>query len=141
MKSLYQIAFSLALVFFSVNKGFAQENCAIVYGYDVSGNRISREFKCFTGRGPNDPITQPETSLISTLSPNPTTGVINVTFTEMLDAAHFVITDVGGIIVLQHTLSQPATAISFDLSAQIPGTYLLSIYTAGLDETYTIIKM
>ncbi|HTN18625.1 MAG TPA: T9SS type A sorting domain-containing protein [Chitinophagaceae bacterium] len=115
------------------------EVCSIVYSYDVSGNRIKREYKCESTRGFDDPDTIDPT-IFTTLYPNPTTGVFTGEFSEPVSEATFIITAMSGVVVLEHELTQTASSITFDISAQVPGNYLLHVWALGREESYLITK-
>ncbi|MBL7712939.1 MAG: T9SS type A sorting domain-containing protein [Chitinophagaceae bacterium] len=116
------------------------EVCHIVYSYDAAGNRIKREYKCETPRGPEDPATWNDRVIFTTLYPNPTTGVFTGEFSEPVSEATFIITAMNGAVVLEHELTQAANFITFDISAQVPGNYLLHVWALGREESYTISK-
>lgn len=122
------------------------EVCKILYGYDVSGNRIKREYKCENTWLPSDPMPWNETAeIFSTLNPNPTTGVLTGTFTTPIGgeagSALLTVSTMGGITVLQLEYTEIASSITFDISQQIPGNYLVTVHAFNKVETYVITKL
>lgn len=118
------------------------EDCRIRYSYDGAGNRIKREYKCITISGPHDP--EPWTDnpgSVLTVHPNPTTGVFHGTFSETVSSASFVIYASNGSVVQTYQLMQPAVMVTFDITAQVPGTYFLTVWALNRQETHTIIKI
>jgi hypothetical protein len=139
---------SIALLFvviltFTAKHSLAQsEDCRIRYSYDAAGNRIKREYKCITISGPYDP--GPETGnpgSVLTVHPNPTTGVFHGSFSETVSSASFVIYASNGSVVQTYQLMQPAVMVTFDITAQVPGTYFLTVWALNRQETHTIIKI
>lgn len=148
MNFLFKFSLFLILAFCSTStKSKAQsgpEVCSIKYQYDISGNRIKREYKC----EPSWTIFDPppiNTSIFSNLFPNPTTGVITGTFTSPIGGeaggAYVSVSTMGGIIVFEHLYSEIASSITFDISQQIPGNYLVTVHAFNTMETYTITKL
>lgn len=115
------------------------EDCRIRYSYDATGNRIKREYKCITPHSPYDPGA-PVTPGILTVYPNPTTGVFHAEFSETVDAAYFVISASNGAVIQTYELMQPSAMVTFDITAQVPGTYFLTVWALNKEETYSIIK-
>lgn len=115
--------------------------CKILYGYDGAGNRIKREYKCAPTWTIYDPVNQQDYTIFTSLFPNPTSGVITAVFSEPLSAASFLIYAANGSIIQSYNLTQQSTMVTFDLSAQVPGTYFLTVWALNKEETYTIIKM
>ena len=114
------------------------EDCRIRYSYDAAGNRIKREYRCIS-HDPygNDPV--PNTGII-TVYPNPTTGVFHAEFSETVDEAYFVISASNGAVVQTYELMQPSQMVTFDITAQVPGTYFLTVWALNQEETHKIIK-
>lgn len=117
------------------------EICHIVYSYDAAGNRIKREYKCERTSGPSDPDIWRDPTIFTKIYPNPTTGVFTGEFSEPVSEATFIITAMSGVVVLQHELTQAANSITFDISAQVPGNYLLHVWALGREESYTMTKI
>ena len=70
----------------------------------------------------------------SIISPNPTFGIINIPDTYS-DKAFLVLTDINGRIIYSSTIR-----LSFDISNQPSGLYILSIYDQNIANRYSIIK-
>lgn len=144
---LYFLSFIVALLF-GISESSAQsipyvETCTIRYRYDAAGNRVKREFKCVVPDiyNPGPPVVAEPRGGISVVYPNPTTGVINVSFSELVSNAEFTIFSVSGSIIQTYTLTQPSVLVTFDLSAQVPGTYFITVSALNTVETHEIIKM
>jgi hypothetical protein len=116
--------------------------CKIHYGYDVSGNRIKREYKCERSWLPTDFGTSH--TIFTKVFPNPTTGVITGTFSEPIGGeaggAFITVTTMGGIVVFQQAYNQVMSSVSLDITQQIPGQYLLTVSAFNKIETYVITK-
>lgn len=121
------------------------EICKIHYTYDGAGNRIQREYKCEAQPNPNDPVNHtpgwlPD-GVVSNIYPVPTTGIINVVFSAPISSAQIIITNMSGVQVLSQNIGQQVTTKVIDMTALIPGTYLLSCYYQNKVESYTIPKL
>ena len=149
MKFLFRFSFFLILAFCSTcTKSIAQtgpEVCSIKYQYDISGNRIKREYKCQPSWTIGDIIPWQDRSIFSNLYPNPTTGVLTGVFTSPIGGeagpALISVTTMGGIVVFEQTYTQIASSITFDISQQIPGTYLVNVHAFNTEETYVVTKL
>lgn len=140
----YNFLLFFPILLFTTGKTYAQgsEDCRIRYSYDGAGNRVKREHKCITISGPYDPSPEvTNTGSVLTVHPNPTTGVFHGTFSEMVSSATFVIYASNGSVVQTYQLMQPAVTVTFDISAQVPGTYFLTVWALNQQETHTIIKI
>jgi subtilisin-like proprotein convertase family protein len=76
----------------------------------------------------NNLSTASETSLLA--YPNPTTGKLNVEFTQTESAAKLVVTDMFGRTIQQQEVESNGTGlqqVSLDMSSLQPGTYLLQV--------------
>ncbi|MDI9312710.1 MAG: hypothetical protein QM535_21050 [Limnohabitans sp.] len=117
--------------------------CKIHYGYDVSGNRIKREYKCESSWLPTD--FGASHTIFTNVFPNPTTGVITGTFSEPIGGeaggAFITVTTMGGIVVFQQEYNQVMSSVTIDISQQIPGQYLLTVAAFGKVESYVITKL
>lgn len=135
-----KVFFSL-IIFFLLGwgKSFAQAGCKIKYDYDISGNRVLREFKCDPFMP--DPDTESPHSILTLVYPNPTVGVINCVFSTPTAMAAFEITAVDGSLIQSYSLTQQSSTVTFDISAQVPGTYFITVWAFSKVETYTVIKM
>lgn len=149
MKNFLKIPLFLVVAFLlNVKKSFAQTGpvvCAIKYSYDVSGNRIKREYKCEATWSPADPLPWSDHTIFTTVFPNPTTGVITGTFSSTIggDAGGAMITvsTMGGITVFQQAYNQITSSVTIDISQQLSGQYLLTVAAFNKVETYVITKL
>lgn len=149
MKFLLKFTIFLIVVFcFNTTESKAQtgpEVCSIKYQYDISGNRIKREYKCEPSWVIGDIIPWQNHSIFSNLYPNPTTGVLTGVFTTPIGGeaggAYITVSSMGGILVFEQAYNEIASSITFDLSQQIPGNYLVTVYAFNIVETYTITKL
>ncbi len=145
MKNLFQIAILSVLIFGTLfDKTYAQSGpveCKIKYDYDAAGNRIKREYKCEATWMPwdNPPNNNP---ILSSVYPNPTSGVVTGVFTEPTAGAYVVVTNMGGAVIFSHLYGQQMiTTFTIDISAQPAGSYLLTISAFNKLESYMIIKL
>ncbi|GAA4454992.1 T9SS type A sorting domain-containing protein [Rurimicrobium arvi] len=134
-------AIILFLSIFSFYGASAQSTCKILYSYDLGGNRIRREFNCDAPPNPWDNPVRPDHTLLSSLSPNPTSGGLTGVFTDPVPTATVQITDMGGAVYFTQTFTQTTSVFTMDISPAVPGTYLVTIWALGIVEGYTIIKM
>lgn len=124
---------------------FAQSGpgeCFINYEYDVSGNRIKREYKCQKEWMPWDlePVTN-TTGVLTSLSPNPTTGPVTGVFSEPTNYAHVVVSTMGGIMILDREYHQTIRSFTIDISDQKPGNYLLKVSVFDRIENHIVTKL
>ncbi|WP_191967971.1 T9SS type A sorting domain-containing protein [Rhizosphaericola mali] len=103
--------------------------CGIIYSYDLSGNRIGRQYVCNNSSMMD---TKQQNLTFNTilpsntkLYPNPTTGQFSISFTKALDNAEITVTDMLGKTII-HTYKS-GTYISMDLSNVTSGMYLVNI--------------
>lgn len=119
--------------------------CKIHYGYDVSGNRIKREYKCENSWLPTDPLPWASNSIFTSVFPNPTTGLLTGTFSTPIGGeaggAIVTVSTMGGITVFQQEYYEVMSSITIDISEQIPGNYLLTVQAFNKVETYVITKL
>ncbi len=114
--------------------------CKIYYSYDVAGNRVKRLYDCPPPTNPWDNPTY-ASPLVHNVYPNPTTGPINVEFSAPTATASFLISDMNGAQILQYDLTQLTTIVTFDITPQVPGTYILTVMTTNTVENYPITKL
>lgn len=122
------------------------EICRIKYHYDMAGNRIKREYKCEAEPDPSANVgNETGTPIFTNLFPNPTTGIITGIFSIPIggDAggAYVYVSTMGAIVVFEQFYSAIASSISFDISQQIPGNYLVTVHAFNKVETYIITKL
>jgi hypothetical protein len=113
--------------------------CKIIYGYDLSGNRIHREKQCEAGWTPADPM--PENGLLTSLHPNPTYGPITGLFRQTISEGDVNVYTLTGTSILQYHISQPVSFFTIDISSATPGCYFVTIEALGRTETYPVIKL
>jgi hypothetical protein len=118
------------------------QNCYLLYGYDNSGNRIKREYKCQTIVDPTQPdvISNPG-GVVSKVYPIPTWGPFTVEFSIPVASAYMFLTDMSGMVLLERTISQPTTITTFDISSWVPGNYILTSIANDAMENFTITKL
>ncbi len=143
---------------------FAQQlpvgQCGIVYLYDANGARVKRVYFCNNGTSPY-PEARTEANAIAikaaqqndlnnntnanytfekidAIFPNPTSGIVNIEFTQPLLNTKVSIIDVNGKL-LQNVLEKTKN-FQLDLSAYKTGVYFLRIDNKGKLKTYKIIK-
>lgn len=149
MKNLIKITLILVAAFLTnATTSKAQSGppvCKIHYGYDVSGNRIKREYKCENTWLPSDPAPWTDHTIFTTVYPNPTTGVITGTFSSTIGGeagpAYITVSTMGGIVVFQQEYTQIMSSVTIDISQQVPGQYLLTAAAFGTVESYVITKL
>lgn len=149
MKTILKITISFAAAFLTnASVAFAQSGpveCRIIYGYDVSGNRIHREYKCEATWTPGDEMPWTDHTIFTTLFPNPTTGIITGTFSGTIggDAggAFITVSTIGGITVFQQEYNQIMSTVTIDISQQLPGQYMLTVAAFNKIETYVFTKL
>jgi hypothetical protein len=147
MKSRHYVVAVLLLITASTTSlpGFAQTQYQ--YGYDSSGNRISRQV--ITLRSASDAASDNKEEAIyeSTLGaselkiyPNPTKGTLIVAFSsaEQQDQIYLRIYNMKGVLISYQLSSESKTII--DLSAQPSGTYIMKISSGESVSEWKIIK-
>lgn len=123
--------------------GYAQSlplnTCGIVYSYDAAGNRTQRKYVCNNARLAYAPESKTEAiEQVTTLYPNPTTGRFKITFTQALQNATVVLTDVSGRVIEQSQKS--GTVIELDLSKAAAGMYLVQVKDRNTMLSQKVIK-
>ncbi|QES88699.1 T9SS type A sorting domain-containing protein [Rhizosphaericola mali] len=116
--------------------------CGVVYSYDAAGNRTERKYICNNGSLGNtqmkNTINFSNIQKVTRLYPNPTSGRITVEFTNALNNASIILTDMSGR-TLQSTIKSGAQ-ISLDLSSYPSGMYILQIKDNQTLFTQKVIK-
>lgn len=160
MKKLFLIA--LFVIIKSI-EGFAQsqEPCYIKYTYDMTGNRVKREFLCGEENGggggpidpeePEDPNARPAGNNGNTdnnsvnyvhylvkVFPNPSASIFNLSVDKVAENASFRVITSKGQVLVQGKIMGLITQI--DLSAFATGNYYLEISNGRLEETITLMK-
>lgn len=126
-----------------VHTGSAQElgSCKIAYSYDAAGNRIKREFRCDVPPDPRIETEQPDNTVITSVDPNPTQGPVVGYFSKPVSSAMLELYDINGICLNRQSIDRPTSLFQLDLSAFIPGTYLITLRMGAHVETHPIVKM
>ena len=144
MKTLLKLLIAALVSVATVSESKAQSGpveCKIAYSYDAAGQRVKREYACAATWTPNDPLPWQDNSVFTSLFPNPTSGVFTGIFSAPVSSASFLISAMSGATVWQQTINQQMSSMTFDITAQVPGSYLLTVWAMDKVETYTIIKM
>lgn len=135
---LYLLA-AIITILCGISTSAGAQTCKIFYTYDVAGNRTKRFYDC---PSPTNPWDEPVTSTtIKRIYPNPTTGLINVEFYNVINTGTFMISAMTGGMVLQYNLTQPTSLVTLDITPQPPGTYLLTVMTGDDVESFPITKL
>lgn len=148
MKSLLKkTLFLIVAACATSNKSKAQTStavCRINYYYDASGNRIKRDYSC-PSNNPWDNAPWGENTIFTSIYPNPTTGVVTGVFSATIGgeagSAYITVSTMGGISIFQQEYTQPTSSVTIDLTQQIPGQYLLSVFAFNKLESYIITKL
>jgi len=107
--------------------------CNIRYQYDASGNRIERDWYCYGGDiraksnttlDSNEVTNSRLTEVYMNVFPNPTSDLLNVQFTENMDAGHLEIFDAVGRSLLQQ--QGAGNSVVVDVSDLQAGTYYIT---------------
>jgi hypothetical protein len=64
-----------------------------------------------------------------------------VVFSAPISNAQIIITNMSGVQVLSQNITQQASSTVINMTALIPGTYLLSCFYLNTVESYTIPKL
>ena len=116
----------------------------IVYGYDATGNRISRHV---ANNGSQAPLRTsleniPNNTTVQTISidPNPTTGLLTVTLSSfgMEDTCNLLLVNMTGQTLIKQSMTSSQTTL--DLTHYACGYYLLKVNLNENVTTYKIIK-
>ncbi|HJF43245.1 T9SS type A sorting domain-containing protein [Coprobacter fastidiosus] len=141
MKKLY----SLCLV--CCFAGILQAQTKIRYSYDASGNRVKREIvlsrvqnRALADPENEKPLSEKFAGQTVRFYPNPTKGQITIAIsgnTENLSGDMKIFTMNGKCIATRKIVS---SKVSFDLSDQPAGNYILKMTLSGKSATWKIIK-
>ena len=116
----------------------------IVYGYDATGNRISRHV---ANNGSQAPLRTsleniPNNTTVQTISidTNPTTGLLTVTLSSfgMEDTCNLLLVNMTGQTLIKQSMTSSQTTL--DLTHYACGYYLLKVNLNENVTTYKIIK-
>ncbi len=151
-----------ALIIFSAFSGIAQQipvgSCGFVYIHDAAGNRTKRVYFCNNGIDPypeslmevnkfannkgiitnekkNNSI---EFQPIDAIYPNPTTGIVNIEFSNSLLNSNISILDINGKVVQKYKAN--GVKLTCNLSALATGVYFVSIENKGVIISKKIVK-
>lgn len=124
------------------SSAFGQEPvCSIRYSYDKNGSRNKREYKCEVPPGPGTPLPWNDNSKIRRIYPVPTTGVFHVEFDTPVSSGYLYIIDITGTQVMDRSISQQTSIVTFDLTPFAPGNYILTGIFGNEMESYSITKL
>ena len=123
----YLIFLALLLSFIFSNKAFAQR--CLVFGYDVSGNRIDRTVTTDC-QGVRKIVEELETTASDEevrVYPNPTNGSLKVVIPEGIknDNSNYELFDINGVLISADDIHEFETDI--DIGDHPAGVYLLKI--------------
>lgn len=143
MKSKLIIFFVLLLI--GVNQGFSQlsvsaTDCGLTYLYDNAGNRVARVWLNCQTTGKQDASEVAEvsqeangeseeelvTKLEITLFPNPTSDVVNLTFSAEVTNVRVVVTDNTGKVIKDDRHS--GLSVPLNLQSLSSGLYYVSVF-------------
>lgn len=116
----------------------------IAFGYDASGNRITRSLSNNSNQAPRMLFMDedsPETTQQSvSVGPNPTTGILRIRLSrrEETDNCHLLLSDLSGKTLIERDMETYET--SLNLTPFPDGLYLLSVELNGVQQSYKIIK-
>ena len=116
----------------------------IVFGYDASGNRISRsavrDSQQSSGGSQKSNDSTDGLPLSVFVGPNPTSGLLAVRLSRWddTDECNLQLTSLSGVVLIEQTMTSSETAL--DLSSFSNGLYLLLVDLNREKETYKIIK-
>mgnify|MGYP000888372887 CR=1 FL=1 len=119
----------------------------VVFGYDASGNRVSRTISVYK-IAKND-STQKQTTASEAVEnfmlqkievyPNPTDGLVNIAFKLPLEGkCIYTLTSISGSLIEQGDISSTLTRLNLQHLGK--GTYLLSVATPQIKEKFKIVK-
>ncbi len=144
-----KIFFFLALC---LSSSAYSQTCKIIYSYDQSGNRITRDKNCPTPL-PDSPApmaaqaatattadgvnTFDNSSSIFSAYPNPTYGIINVSLANFENSSYQLYDILGKQIQQGNFIS---SQLVLDISNEGNGQYILRIISNGQSKDYKIIK-
>lgn len=112
--------------------------CTIRFAYDKAGNRIKREYYCESVL-PFDPAGGGGVSGTVSVYPNPTSGTFNV-YLSILQFASITVSNMNGQSVA-YAQSPGAEKITFDLSGQLPGNYIIKVMQRNSNQQFQITKL
>jgi hypothetical protein len=130
-------------LFFFNSLNAQTQTCAINFSYDASGNRIKRQYDCWTstpgGGGSTGRLTgttiQPNTLSIY---PNPVEELLSIQLEHPLEKAQIQVLNLKGEIVKQSSIT--GTRASLEVQDLAKGMYMICIQTASELLTEPFIK-
>lgn len=145
MKKFFLSVFP-GISFLLLTTGFAADaqettRCKIAYSYDAAGNRIRREYRCDVPPDPRTETEQPDGTLITGVDPNPSQGPVVGYFSKPVSSGTIELYDMNGVCLNRFDIGGNATYFRIDLSAYVPGTYLITLRLGSVVETYPIVRM
>jgi len=132
----------IILLFVGLLCGFASQAQKFSYTYDFAGNRISRTVVTLKTKEDLLPQTEEETEITEniTVYPNPTTGTVNIRFTNYEPEKSGIIRLYNASGVLLQTKKSLNTENEINLENYPAGTYIIKISTEKIDNEFLIIK-
>jgi hypothetical protein len=120
--------------------------CLIQYTYDASGNRIHREYSCYSsgGGGGSPRLAQPTTAtntnevLESIVFPNPTASIFKVSTNKPLENATVNVYTMQGMRV--QTYPYNGSEQTYNIAYLADGQYLIELVSAQAKHTKKISK-
>lgn len=112
--------------------------CAIRYTYDNAGNRISRDYFCMPGIISGTGSSNVSYQVVTSVRPNPTTGIVDVFFSQSLSNGNIKITDARGVVILQTKAKGQKT--TFNLSQHAAGIYFVEVKSGSSKVVFKIDK-
>ena len=146
MKSYKNILF---IIFMNITSVLFSQN-TVSYGYDAAGNRTSRTIVIPPKQAPAlEPQEEKQPAAVYTevlsgielkIYPNPTDGVLNVEIHNLPESqtADILLYNLSGKLIGSYKGIGESAII--DISAQVPGTYLMKIRAGDYETEWKIIK-
>lgn len=142
MKMKYLIIFLGLVLCLLQSKNSMAQHC-ISFDYDDDGNRVARAFYEGCDKDDRDvaDLTEQLTAEEFALYPNPSNGLVTLSFGECFDdtPVSYTIYDVSGLSVKSGTVG--SEEMTLDISGFLPGTYLVVVNVSGDTFARTIVKL
>lgn len=118
--------------------GTSTPPCIIRFSYDNAGNRIRRDYYC-EATSPFDPVGPGGVSGTVSVYPNPTSGTFNV-YLSVRQLATITVSNMNGQSVAA-AQSPGGETVTFDLSRQMPGNYIIKVVQGNNNQQFQITKL
>lgn len=156
-----KVIFTLAIYIFcqipNVKAQLQPGECGIMFTYDATGSLIQREFICNTSGSvmnrtiknqnmgkdsieinnknelPNEEIIK-----VNAIMPNPNSGKFTINLSTSLKNATVILSDMNGKVIEKNKRS--GSILTFNISSQASGMYLIQIESEGKAFTFKVIK-